>query len=94
MMHGIEHFRETNFFYTIGIASTLTVPTFGFIHSIFIMSLLIWFIVESMKINWTGNESVHHENKMKHFSGEQSYKRDINMNTISNIDILDSLHTK
>lgn len=64
-----------------------------FIHSIFVISLTTWFIVETMKINWTGNESTYPEN-MKYLSGERSCKQDINMNTIQNTDIICLRYTK
>ncbi|CAB4011712.1 alkylglycerol monooxygenase-like, partial [Paramuricea clavata] len=68
--------------------------TCGFIHSIFIMSLTMCFIVETMKINWTGNESTYHKDDIKYRGGKQSFKHDGNMNTIPNTDMIYLRYTK
>ena len=58
------------------------------------MSLTMWFIVETMKINWTGNESTYHKDDIKYHGGKQSCKHDENMNTIPNTDMIYLRYTK
>ena len=69
-------------------------PTSGFIQSIFIISLTMWFIVETMKINWTGSETKYHEYNIEHFGGKQFSKYEQNNNTIPQTDIIYLQYTK
>ena len=54
----------------------------------------MWFIVETMKIQWTGNETAHHKDDMKYLGGERFCKHDENKNTISSTDMIYLRYTK
>ena len=54
----------------------------------------MWFIVETMKINWTGSETKYHEYNIEHFGGKQFSKYEQNNNTIPQTDIIYLQYTK
>lgn len=74
------------FLLTIDTSQYVDMPQSGFIRSIFIISLCVWFFVETMKIKWTGT---YHKEDIKYHSCETSdVKHDLNGNIISNNDII------
>jgi hypothetical protein len=72
----------------------LIAPTSGFIQSIFIISLTMWFIVETMKINWTGSEKAHHKDHIGSLQTTPFCKYEQNNNTIPNNDMIYLRYTK
>jgi hypothetical protein len=54
----------------------------------------MWFIVETMKINWTGSEKAHHKDHIGSLQTTPFCKYEQNNNTIPNNDMIYLRYTK